>query len=91
MYKLENIKDIHLELTSKCQARCPMCPRRVNGGILNPIMSLNEITLEQFKEWFSDEFINQLDSLFMCGNLGCLLYTSASPRDGLLSRMPSSA
>ena len=25
------------------------------------------------------------------GILGCLLYTSPSPRDGLLSRMPSSA
>ena len=25
------------------------------------------------------------------GGLGCLLYTSPSPRDGLLSRMPSSA
>ena len=25
------------------------------------------------------------------GNNGCLLYTSPSPRDGLLSRMPSSA
>ena len=25
------------------------------------------------------------------GNSGCLLYTSPSPRDGLLSRMPSSA
>ena len=25
------------------------------------------------------------------GALGCLLYTSPSPRDGLLSRMPSSA
>ena len=24
-------------------------------------------------------------------NTGCLLYTSPSPRDGLLSRMPSSA
>ena len=24
-------------------------------------------------------------------NVGCLLYTSPSPRDGLLSRMPSSA
>ena len=24
-------------------------------------------------------------------NRGCLLYTSPSPRDGLLSRMPSSA
>ena len=25
------------------------------------------------------------------GNIACLLYTSPSPRDGLLSRMPSSA
>ena len=25
------------------------------------------------------------------GHTGCLLYTSPSPRDGLLSRMPSSA
>ena len=25
------------------------------------------------------------------GLMGCLLYTSPSPRDGLLSRMPSSA
>ena len=70
MYKLEDIRDIHLELTSKCQARCPMCPRRINGGPLNPLMSLDEITLEQFKEWFPTDFIKQLDSLFMCGNLG---------------------
>jgi len=70
MYKLEDIRDVHLELTSKCQARCPMCPRRINGGILNPLITLNEISLEQFKEWFSVEFIQQLNSLFMCGNLG---------------------
>ena len=39
------------------------------------------------------------DKLFLTGaqlaniqlQLGCLLYTSPSPRDGLLSRMPSSA
>ena len=70
MYKLENIRDVHLELTSKCQARCPMCPRRVSGGMLNPLITLDEITLFQFKEWFSVDFIKQLDSLFMCGNLG---------------------
>jgi len=70
MYKLTDIRDIHLELTSKCQARCPMCPRRINGGILNPLITLDEITLDQFKSWFSDEFIKQLTSLFMCGNLG---------------------
>ena len=28
---------------------------------------------------------------FLSRNISCLLYTSPSPRDGLLSRMPSSA
>lgn len=70
MYKLNQIKDIHFEVTSKCQARCPMCPRRVSGGILNPLISINEVDLATFKSWFSVDFIKQLDKLFMCGNLG---------------------
>jgi len=70
MYNLKDIRDIHLEVTTKCQARCPMCPRRINGGMLNPLMSLVEIDLETFKSWFSVDFIKQLNSLFMCGNLG---------------------
>lgn len=70
MYKLEDIRNIHLELTSKCQARCPMCPRRIHGGILNPLIDLEEINLATFKEWFPVTFIKQLNSLFMCGNLG---------------------
>ena len=70
MYRYEDIKDIHLEITSKCQARCPMCPRRISGGPLNPFIKLDEITLDVFKKWFELDFIKQLDSLFMCGNLG---------------------
>ena len=31
------------------------------------------------------------DAIFTAEAWGCLLYTSPSPRDGLLSRMPSSA
>ena len=70
MYNYENISSVHLEVTSKCQAKCPMCPRRINGGISNPLVHLHEITLEQFKVWFSEDFIKQLNDLFMCGNLG---------------------
>jgi MoaA/NifB/PqqE/SkfB family radical SAM enzyme len=70
MYKLEDIKDVHLELTSKCQARCPMCPRRINGGILNPLITLVEIDLPTFKQWFPLDFLKQLKTFFMCGNLG---------------------
>ena len=34
---------------------------------------------------------NRREPLRVTGSVGCLLYTSPSPRDGLLSRMPSSA
>lgn len=70
MYNYDDIKEIHLEVTSKCQARCPMCPRRISGGMLNPLITLDEITLAQFQEWFPVNFVKQLDRLFMCGNLG---------------------
>jgi MoaA/NifB/PqqE/SkfB family radical SAM enzyme len=70
MYRYQDIRDIHLEITSKCQAKCPMCPRRISGGPLNPFIKLDEITLDVFKQWFEPDFIKQLDSLFMCGNLG---------------------
>ena len=70
MYNLEDIKSVHLEVTSKCQASCPMCARNIQGGVDNPFMTVTEITLEQFQEWFPVGFIKQLDRLFMCGNLG---------------------
>lgn len=70
MYDITDIKAIHLEITNKCQASCPMCGRNIQGGIDNPFMLIDEITLEKFKSWFSDDFIKQLDRLYMCGNLG---------------------
>ena len=70
MYNLENIKTIHLEVTSRCQASCPMCVRNVQGGIDSPNLTISEITLAQFKEWFPFNFIQQLDRLYMCGNTG---------------------
>ena len=55
-----------------------------------------------FKEWHMDKesfdfkksppngiFYNRMSA--SAHSRGCLLYTSPSPRDGLLSRMPSSA
>ena len=37
------------------------------------------------------EIVTKLDALESQEHSTCLLYTSPSPRDGLLSRMPSSA
>lgn len=70
MYNYNQIKSIHLEITSRCQASCPMCIRNIQGGVDNPWLELDEITLSQFKEWFPVDFIQQLDKLYMCGNTG---------------------
>ena len=67
-------------------------------------MSSHEYTPKSsFGKWFNDRLplltlANHLTDYPTPKNLnywwtfgGCLLYTSPSPRDGLLSRMPSSA
>lgn len=70
MYKYEDIRVIHLENTQKCQANCPMCDRNQNGGALNPHIDLSELTLADCKKIFTPEFIAQLNTMYMCGNLG---------------------
>jgi MoaA/NifB/PqqE/SkfB family radical SAM enzyme len=70
MYAYNEIKHIHLEITSRCQASCPMCVRNIQGGIDNPWLELNEIPIENFKKWFPKEFVKNLDGLNMCGNTG---------------------
>lgn len=70
MLSSNNIKVLHLEVTNKCQASCPMCARNLQGGVDNPFLHLNEITLDKFIKWFDESFIQNLDKLYMCGNLG---------------------
>jgi len=60
MYNYQDIRTIHLEITQKCQAACPMCDRNQNGGALNPHINLDELTLEDCKKIFTPKFISQL-------------------------------
>ena len=52
---------------------------------LDSARSLDITPIEGFYELFDNSFDADATSI------RCLLYTSPSPRDGLLSRMPSSA
>lgn len=70
MYRYQDIKTIHLEVTQNCQASCPMCDRNINGGALNPHINLDELSLEDCKFIFKPDFIAQLNTMYMCGNLG---------------------
>ncbi len=66
----KDFKTIHIELTDKCQASCPMCARNNNGGAERPFVGQNEITFENFKNWFSPDFLKTLDKFYACGNYG---------------------
>jgi len=70
MYNYSEIKNIHIELTQHCQANCPMCDRNMNGDGINPHLSLCELTLQDCKYMFKEDFIGQLDSILLCGNHG---------------------
>ena len=64
------IKAVHLEITDKCNAACPQCPRSDRGGPVNPLLPITELTLADIKKIFPREFILQLERMFACGNYG---------------------
>lgn len=61
----KGISRVHLELTNKCNAVCPLCPRRTF-----PVYKPTEITLINFKLFFSVEFLKTLTDFSFCGNFG---------------------
>jgi len=63
------IRRVHLEPTSYCNARCPICPRN-DHGVADPRVVQHHLSLAEVKQIFSAEFISELE-LFLCeGNFG---------------------
>jgi len=70
MTNFDKIKEIHIELTTLCNSRCPLCVRNANGFPHNFGYPEVSLTLEQVKQIFKPEFIRQLEVIKMCGNFG---------------------
>lgn len=70
MYSYNDIRTVHLEITQRCQAACPMCDRNENGGKDNKHLTNAELSLEDCQTIFKPDFIQQLNTMYMCGNLG---------------------
>ena len=63
-----------------------------NLGAALAVFSASNPTVSPFTGFYKDpEHIEGYRTIKADNYAGCLLYTSPSPRDGLLSRMPSSA
>ena len=70
MYKKQDIKAVHVEMSERCNLACLMCDRNMNGGEVNPYLKDRDLTLDTLKKAFTPEFCMQLNRVYFCGNFG---------------------
>ena len=64
IFRFHNVKIIHLEPTTNCNAACPQCLRTRTS------FEPNELSLEDVKVLFTQDVLLQLEKIYMCGNYG---------------------
>ena len=79
MYSYSDIKHVHLEISTRCNAACPGCPRNLYGVDAIDNYPIHDMSLAEAKNIFSPEFLKQLDGILINGNLGDFV----TARDGL--------
>ena len=69
MYDFSRIIKVHLEVTGKCNAKCPMCSRYTKDGFLQNFPQTH-LSKEHFYKFFSKEFCSQLEHVYLSGIYG---------------------
>ena len=76
--KKDEIKVVHIEATSKCNLTCPQCARSPSG-FLNPLLPMDELTIDDYIRIFDSEFCKQLNQVYFNGNYGDPAASSCLP------------
>lgn len=67
--EFEDVRVLHLELTTVCNAKCPQCARE-NPLLYNKQLDKHELSLEDCERLIDTSLIKRLDKLLLCGNFG---------------------
>jgi MoaA/NifB/PqqE/SkfB family radical SAM enzyme len=71
MLRLSDIRQVQIELTTRCNARCPMCMRNYRGMDFNSGYPETELSLQQLQHILPPDFLRQLTyGVIFNGNLG---------------------
>jgi len=70
MIAIDAVRQVELELSSYCNASCPLCPRNLFGYPYNSGYNVKHLTLDNIKKIFSREFLMQLKIITFEGNFG---------------------
>jgi MoaA/NifB/PqqE/SkfB family radical SAM enzyme len=63
------IRALHVELTTNCQAACPLCPRNDYGFTTRSDFPLTELTIDKWKKIF-DDVVLDIKHITFNGNYG---------------------
>ena len=64
MINFSNIQHLHLEISSKCNARCPLCPRNFFGYPFNDGYVEHDMTLDEAKQILEFAYPKDKDNWF---------------------------
>jgi hypothetical protein len=70
IYSIESVRDLHLEISSLCNAACPLCPRNFSGYPHNAGYDEHNMTVQEAQKIFPAEFVKQLRHITINGNFG---------------------
>ena len=79
MIAYKQIKEVHLEISTLCNAACPQCPRNFNGYTHNDGYPETYMTLEQAQKIFKPDFLKQLRKIYINGNYGDIVMNPDGP------------
>jgi len=79
MHEYSKIRRVHLEISTRCNAACPECPRNFRGVDIVDTYPVCDMSSEQAQKIFTVPFLQQLDEILINGNYGDFI----TARDGL--------
>jgi len=79
MIEYKDIRSVHLEISTRCNAACPECPRNFHGVDIIDNYPICDMSLLQAQKIFTPELLQQLDNILINGNYGDFI----TAKDGL--------
>jgi molybdenum cofactor biosynthesis enzyme MoaA len=70
MINLDDIRIVHVEASSRCNSRCPMCSRYTNDGFVQPGLVEQDLSPEIFYKLFTKELTKRLNYIYFSGVYG---------------------
>jgi hypothetical protein len=73
MLNYNKISSVHLEISTRCNAACPECPRNFRGVDVIDSYPICDMSLEQAQKIFTIPFLKQINHVLINGNYDRLI------------------